>query len=396
MKPPGNQSPDSLLSQPLGDRRRMGLVRLNNRVIYLVCGVGGFLLILFMATLQSPAQGDAPLREPRLKQVEPERWWEGEPDGVQVPAAPPLVIQSHPFATTLSAPITLPIDPRLREATERALDAEIFLSRRSGYRSYSAPPPSRAASSLRPRRPGPPPLPPGLADPRGTHLNGQAAKRAFLADVRNQEPPDYLENSLLDPVARYELKAGTIIPAVLITGANSDLPGQLIAQVRESVRDSLTGNHILIPQGTKIIAVYDSVVTHGQRRLLVAGERLLFPNGQTLNLAGMPLVDLSGYAGMHDQVNQHLFQLFGTATLLSAISGGIQLSQGTFDNDRDNRESAREILAAALGQQLGTVTTEVLRRQIDVQPTLEIRPGYRFNIEVTQDIVLPGPYKGDS
>ena len=394
MKPPDSQSPDHLLSQPLGVRRRMGLVRLNNRVIYLVCGVGGFLLILFMATLQSPAQGDAPLREPRLKQAEPERWWEGEPDGVQVPAAPALAVHSRPVATTPSAPIAPPIDPRLREATERALDADIFLSRRLGQRSYSAPPPSRTASS--PSRPGLPPLPPGLTDPRGTHLNSQAEKRAFLADARNQEPPDYLENSLLDPVARYELKAGTIIPAVLITGANSDLPGQLIAQVRETVRDSLTGNHILIPQGTKIIAVYDSIVTHGQKRLLVAGERLLFPNGQTINLAGMPLVDLSGYAGMHDQVNQHLFQLFGTATLLSAISGGVQLSQGTFDNDRDNSESAREILAAALGQQLGTVTTEVLRRQIDVQPTLEIRPGYRFNIEVTQDIVLPGPYKGDS
>ncbi len=395
MSSPEGQNPSRLLSQAIGECRRKGLVRLNNRVIYLVCSVGGFLLILFMATLQSPAQGEAQPPQLRLKQLAPERWWEGEPDGVQVPATPAFAIPTQSPARAGSGPIALPLDPRLREATERAMDAAIFLGQRGLHRSYSARPTSPPAPSAARARPGePPPL--SFADPRGTRPNGQAAKRAFLVEAQNRVTPDYLENSLLDPVGRYEIKAGPVIPAVLITGANSDLPGQLIAQVRENVRDTLTGNHILIPQGTKIIAVYDSVVTHGQRRLLVAGERLLFPNGQTLNLAGMPLVDLSGYTGMHDQVNQHLFQLFGTATLLSAISGGIQLSQGTFDKGRDNTESAREILAAALGQQLGTVTTEVLRRQIDVQPTLEIRPGYRFNIEVTQDIVLPGPYKGDS
>ncbi len=395
MSSPEIQSPNRLLSQAIGERRRKGLVRLNNRVIYLVCSVGGFLLILFMATLQSPAQGEAQPAQPRLKQLEPERWWEGEPDGVQVPAAPALAIPTQSPVRTGSGPMVVPVDPRLREATERAMDADIFLGQRAGHRSYSARPTSPPAPSAATTRPGLPSLPPSFADARSTHPNGQAAKRAFLTEAQNRVAPDYLENSLLDPVARYEIKAGTVIPAVLISGANSDLPGQLIAQVRENVRDTLTGNHILIPQGTKIIAVYDSVVTHGQRRLLVAGDRLLFPNGQTLNLAGMPLVDLSGYAGMHDQVNQHLFRLFGSAVLLSAISGGVQLSQGTFDNDRDNRQSAREILAAALGQQLGTVTTEVLRRQMDVQPTLEIRPGYRFNIEVTQDIVIPRPYKGE-
>src|SRR5690606_12184961 len=128
----------------------------------------------------------------------------------------------------------------------------------------------------------------------------------------------------------YEVKAGSLVPAVLITQANSDLPGQLIAQVRENVFDTATGAHLLIPQGTRAIGVYDSLVAFGQERVLVAWQRLIFPDGSSLNLESMPGTDLAGAAGFHDRVRRDYVRIFGGAILLSAISAGLQISQGTF------------------------------------------------------------------
>jgi type IV secretion system protein VirB10 len=191
------------------------------------------------------------------------------------------------------------------------------------------------------------------------------------------------------------VKAGSVIPAVLVAEANSDLPGQLIAQVRENVFDSATGAHLLIPQGTRAIGVYDSLVAFGQERVLVAWQRLIFPDGSSLNLGSMPGIDLAGAAGFSDRVQRDYLRVFGSAILLSAISAGIQISQGTFDSDsqRSDNSDLREIVAAALGQNLGELATEMARRNMNVQPTLEIRSGYRFNIAVIKDLVLPGPYE---
>jgi len=112
----------------------------------------------------------------------------------------------------------------------------------------------------------------------------------------------------------------------------------------------------------------------------------------------MPGTDLAGAAGFHDRVRRHYLRTFGSAVLLSAISAGVQISQGTFggrDGDQSDSRDLREILAAGLGQNLGELGTEMVRRNLNVQPTLEIRPGYRFHIAVMQDLVLPGPYRAD-
>jgi type IV secretion system protein VirB10 len=165
--------------------------------------------------------------------------------------------------------------------------------------------------------------------------------------------------------------------------------------VRENVFDSTTGAHLLIPQGTRAIGVYDSLVAFGQERVLVAWQRLIFPDGSSLNLGSMPGIDLAGAAGFRDRVQRDYLRVFGSAILLSAISAGVQISQGTFDSDnqRSDNGDLREIVAAALGQNLGELATEMARRNMNVQPTLEIRSGYRFNIAVIKDLVLPGPYE---
>ena len=173
----------------------------------------------------------------------------------------------------------------------------------------------------------------------------------------------------------------------MIGGASSDLPGLLLGQVTENVYDTATGRFILIPQGAKLIGVYDNAVTTGQERVLAAWTRIIYPDGSSLDLGKMPGADESGYGGLHDQVDNHLWKTFGNALLLSAFSSGVQLSQGQ-GNSQTSGLTAQQTIAAALGQQLGELGMEMARRNMQVQPTLEIRPGYRFTVMVTKDLVL--------
>jgi type IV secretion system protein TrbI len=225
-------------------------------------------------------------------------------------------------------------------------------------------------------------------DDRDRDLNRAQQKRDFLMDRPAQS---LIANTLAvrreDPQSPYEVKAGTIIPAVMIGGASSDLPGLLLGQVTQNVYDTATGRFILIPQGAKLIGVYDNAVTTGQERVLAAWTRIIYPDGSSLDLGKMPGTDQSGYAGFHDQVDNHLWKTFGNALLLSAFSSGVQLSQGQ-GNSQTSGLTAQQTIAASLGQQLGQLGQEMARRNMQVQPTLEIRPGYRFTVMVTKDLIL--------
>jgi len=211
--------------------------------------------------------------------------------------------------------------------------------------------------------------------------NFQESKKEFIQG--NGSSVDYLQSAKQAVISPYEVKSGTVIPAALITGVNSDLPGSLIAQVRENVYDTVTGNHLLIPQGTKLIGEYDSKISFGQDRALVVWKRLIFPNGDSLSLDKMQGVDVAGYAGFHDQVNHHYLRIYGNALLLSLVGSGYELL-----NQESNTNSAEDTLAASIGQQLAQVASEMLRKNLDIQPTIIIRPGYKFNVLVMKDIIL--------
>ena len=185
--------------------------------------------------------------------------------------------------------------------------------------------------------------------------------------------------------------AGSVIPAITASGINSDLPGQFISLVRQNVYDTVSGRHLLIPQGSKLIMLYDSQLSFGQERVLVAAKRIIFPNGQSLNLQGMPGVDTEGFSGFHDEVNNHYMKLFGSSLMLGLISAGFQLSQPQQTSVLQNPSSG-QTLAAALGQQLGEVSSQMMQKNLNIQPTLQIRPGYIFNVTVTSDMIFPGPY----
>lgn len=216
--------------------------------------------------------------------------------------------------------------------------------------------------------------------------NGQDAKAEFF----NQDIRDlgYLPNRVVDQISPFELKRGSVIPTTLVNGVNSDLPGRLIAQVSQNVFDSATGRLLLIPQGSKLFGRYDSEVTHGQSRVLVIWTDIVFPNGSTLQIGGMAGADPAGYGGFKDQVDTHFFETFGSAILVALIGAGTEMllpseGQGTASSSPEN--SVRESFAETFSE----LTEQTTSRNMNVQPTLEIRPGYRFNVLVDQDIVFP-------
>ncbi|ADP70342.1 conjugation TrbI family protein [Rhodomicrobium vannielii ATCC 17100] len=231
---------------------------------------------------------------------------------------------------------------------------------------------------------------------RERDLNRQRDKRAFLAD---QDPKTADQNTLKArreaPRSPYEVRAGTVIPTVMIGGVNSDLPGQLLAQVSENVYDTATGRFIVIPQGSKLVGTYDSGITTGQERVLVAWTRIIYPDASSLDLGRMPGADEGGYAGFKDQVNNHVWKIWSNAILLSAFSAGIQLSQGNGNNQTSGGLNATQTIAASTGQQLGQLGQEMAKRNLQIQPTLEVRPGYRFVVQVTKDLILRPWVPGD-
>ena len=211
-------------------------------------------------------------------------------------------------------------------------------------------------------------------------------------DVQGQGDRWRLDSRAEAPRSPYELRAGFIVPAVLISGVNSDLPGQIVAQVSQDVFDTATGKWRLIPQGSRLVGQYSSDIAYGQSRVLVAWQRIVFPDGKAMDIGSMPGADSAGYAGFRDQVNNHYFRLFSSAFLMSGITAGIAMSQPQ-TLSLGTRQSASSAMSEALGQQLGQVTAQLIARNMNIAPTLEIRPGYRFNVIVTKDLTFSRPYK---
>lgn len=191
------------------------------------------------------------------------------------------------------------------------------------------------------------------------------------------------------PVSPYQIMAGTLIPVTLITAINSDLPGEVVAQVTRNVYDTQQ-RYLLIPAGSRVLGRVDNQVGLGQARVNIAWHRLILPNNNSLALPGFGGVDLGGAAGIRDRVNNHYSRTYLNAMLLSAITAGAQLSQPQSANVYA-APSAGQIAAGALGQQMGDVSSEMIRRNMEVGPTLEVRPGFKFSIYVSQDLILP-PY----
>ncbi|XHC09158.1 TrbI/VirB10 family protein [Labrenzia sp. ac12] len=191
---------------------------------------------------------------------------------------------------------------------------------------------------------------------------------------------------VMAPASPYVLQAGSVIPAALITGIRSDLPGQITAQVTQHVYDSPTGRLLLIPQGTRIVGEYSNEVGFGQRRVLLVWNRLILPNGRSIVLERQPGADTFGYAGLEDGVDYHWWDLAKAAGLSTLLSVGAELAASDdYRLIQAIREGAQDTIDDA-GQQ-------IIQRQLQVAPTLTIRPGFPVRVIVTRDLVLE-PYGG--
>lgn len=190
------------------------------------------------------------------------------------------------------------------------------------------------------------------------------------------------------PPEKPTLLAGTLIAASLLTGINSDLPGQILANVTENVFDTVTGSVLLIPQGSRLIGKYDSQVAYGQRRVMLIWTRLIRPDGSSVALGDLPGVDAAGAAGLEDRVDWHWGQLIKGAALSTLIGVGAELA-----SPERNDGEGRVIIAGrqSVEETVNQVGQQITRKNLDVKPTLTIRPGFPVRVIVGKDLAI-APY----
>ena len=217
--------------------------------------------------------------------------------------------------------------------------------------------------------------------------NRQDQKQAFVAnggDTATRNPA-----GLQLPASPYQVMAGTIIPAALVTGINSDLPGQVIANVTEAVYDTATGRFLLIPQGSRLIGRYDSQVAFGQRRVLLVWTRLILPDTSSISLDRLPGIDPAGYAGLEDGVDWHWDRILAGAALSTLLGVGAELAA---PNNSSNNGGITVAVRQSAQDTVNQVGQEITKRNVSIQPTLTIRPGFPMRVMVNKDLILR-PYQ---
>jgi type IV secretion system protein TrbI len=334
--------------------------------------------------------------------------------GSQTSSIPPLEYRQTPASTAVNGSLSFAEQRRLeeynreREAMEAATSVKGNLpSEDKGKQTVESDPlqsiqsaliNARAALGVNPTQSGIPQSPSSQYTAAGQleqrtdyeRQNDQEQKGSFGQQHGKQES-ESLASTRKPAQSRYEIKAGWLIPAVLEQQLNSDLPGLIRALVRENVYDSATGRYILIPSGSTLIGVYNSHIGYGQNALQAVWRRVIFPDGSSLALGGFEGDDSAGAAGFRDQVNNHWGRILSGALLTSLFAAGIEVSQGTNSSVLQS-PSVGQTVGQAVGQQVGQLGVEVTRRNLNIQPAIVVRPGYRFFVRVEKDIPFNGPY----
>ena len=392
----------------------------SQKIYYTIIGVLGLMALIVVWSLTDTGDDKGKKKQATAKEeaVESKRFMGGEDAGrgvatsfpkppekkkglVELPPQPGAAPKDDGGTKFVGPPTTNPDDEaqrreaqeerrRKREAHNSGLASGIMVSR-AATSARTAEVRSGEASAERPAGQN------VSMQPDGYDPAADRDKEAFFerADTKQWRSPYTREAG-----QHYELKTGAIIPGLMVTGVNSDLPGNIIAQVSQNVYDTANGNFLLIPQGAKIYGAYDSRVVYGQQRVLVAWNRIVFPDGSAVTLGAMPGADMAGYAGFTDEVDNHYLRIFGSAFLMSMITGGMSYAMDKVDNSGNtgnnnsgtNSTSMQDEMASALAAQMGQTTMKLLEKNVSIKPTIEIRPGYRFNIVVTKDVIFRGPY----
>jgi type IV secretion system protein TrbI len=396
---PGGDNADRSTSMRLGAERPR-VTRLSRKVLAGAAAVGSAAIFgaTFWALQNNRSHTNAPSELYTTDHHNVADGLEGLPrDYAGVPRqAPPL---GPPLPGDLGRPIvnaqnapsagvaaTDPEQQRLDQEVEAARLSRLFAS--TGIREVAssiAQAASVSASTIVPNQTSQPPQP---ASDNAFAQNGQDRKLAFVnapVDTRTTSP-----DRVAAPASTYVVQAGNIIPAALITGISSDLPGQITAQVTENIFDSPTGRFLLVPQGTRLIGIYDSQVAFGQSRVLLVWTRLIMPNGRSIVLERQPGADTAGYAGLEDEVDNHWGALFKAALLSTLLGVGSELGSTTGTGSNSDVISA---LRRGSSDSLNQTGQKVVQQNLNIQPTLTVRPGFPVRVIVNRDLVLE-PYKG--
>ena len=286
---------------------------------------------------------------------------------------PPLPGDLGPPIANVGAPAPVIASNAGQQEEEAALKSRLFVTTNFQQMASAALPVASASAP-----------PPRALAAGSTRASPESGNLAFLdgAVDRRTVSSDRVEA----PASRYVLQAGSVIPAALITGIRSDLPGEVTAQVTDDVYDSPTGRILLIPQGARLVGQYDSQVSFGQSRVLLAWTRLIMPNGRSIVLERQPAADAAGYAGLEDEVDNHWGMLFKAAILSTILSVGSEA--GVSGNSSSSLAAA---IQQGMSQSFNQVGEQVVGRSLAIQPTLTIRPGFPVRVMVTRDLVLE-PY----
>lgn len=339
-------------------------------------------------------------------------------NGEQADAAPPVFVRQSPMRTQpVPAPVPQPREPtpeerRLQAAYEREQQAmaapttmrDAFGSQGAAAARSNTDEGAQLAAMLQSlaRQNGATPLDANAVRSLAARMNStsetdggdqnlQDRKEAFLAKARAAQTDDYLKSTRTTPLSTYEIKAGWEIPAVLEQALNSDLPGELKALVSSNVYDTASGRFLLIPQGARLVGVYNSRVGYGQDGVQVIWDRVIYPDGSSLDLSGMIGQDARGASGLRDTVDRHYKRLIGFAVLTSMFAAASEIAQNQ-NRTLLTYPSPAQVAGSAAGQQAAELGAQITRRNLNVQPTIKIPVGYRFNVRVNRDILFDAPY----
>jgi type IV secretion system protein VirB10 len=391
----GKVPPESVLAAP-----RLPVTRWNRR--YLAAGAASLAAIVAAGFYigfggahrpaakapAAPSQSDLPASTSGIT----DRYAKGYADpAVEALGAPGVASLPPPGAAAAPGPggaaaatAPKPVDPAVQQARDQATAARMaspfFAAGGGGAVEVAAPGPALLPAPTGPAAPAQTPA----ADVQPA--NGQGGKRQFLA---NAKADDYLANPERAPLSPWEVKAGTVIPAALLTAINSDLPGEIFAQVTEPIYDHATGRAVLIPQGARLIGQYDSQIAYGQERALVAWNRIVMPDGRSINIGSMEGADLTGAAGLKDKVARHFWQLARGILLSTVFTGGAASAQ-----DASARSSGDLVInssASGVSTETQQVGQQITQRDLNRQPSITVRAGWPIRVLVNRDMIL-APY----
>ncbi|MDR1943407.1 MAG: hypothetical protein LBQ19_01155 [Synergistaceae bacterium] len=322
---------------------------------------------------------------------------------VQKPPSQALSNSRNLLFNALAAPAEVTLKPAQTMGQESPqTESAVITTEPAGYMGYSSPEElqseiSRAARVTAPNE-SPPvwsdvydPFRQNSPDPNASAMAHQDRNNDFVKANTGtaNDRGEYLSSVRRAPRGKYELKAGSIISGVLVGGINSDTPGAVLGQITENVYDTASGAYLLIPQGARMVGAYDSHVVYGQNRVLVVWQRIVYPDGSSLNLEGMLGGDQAGNAGFKQKVDNHYSRMIGAALFASVFAAAGKIAT---DNDKDSDGSETKA-AEAVMESMTSLGARLAERNINVSPTLRILPGYRFSIVTTKDIAFAEPYE---